>query len=492
MHPILERRQLYRRSFLTSAAGGIGGLALATLLGQDRARAAGQLEGAVKFPVKAKRCIFFFMNGAPSQFDLFSYKPKLVELNGQKPPAALLKDARFAFIQKGSATLLAPEASRTFAPQGQSGMMLSNLLPNLSKHADKICLVNSLYTTQFNHHPAQLVMQTGHNLQGHPSAGSWLTYGLGSENENFPGYVVMNSSGAFSGGESLWSSGFLSTRYAGVGLRPTGDPILSLQTPGGLRRDLERRALDSLKRLNELEAAQLLDPEIQSRIENYELSYRMQTEGPELVDLSGESAETLERYGVNRSDSPTPIISQPPPAKGVFGSFARHCLLARRMVEKGVRFINVFTGSWDAHNNLNPEVVYFSQLVDQPIAALIEDLEQRGLLDETLLVFAGEFGRTPLGENRAGFATVTGRDHHPDAFSVFMVGGGVKGGLTYGETDDIGWTITKDPVHMADFHATILRLFGIDHLELKAQHLGVDLRLTPLTREAKVIDAWLA
>jgi uncharacterized protein (DUF1501 family) len=493
MHPLLQRYHLQRRAFLTSAAGGIGGLALATLLGQERAGAApGQLPDAVKYPVKAKNCIFFYMDGAPSQFDLFSHKPKLNELNGQKPPDGLLDGKRFAFIQKDTAVLLGTDPSRTFSPQGQSGMLLSNLLPQLGNHADKLCLINSIYTTQFNHHPGQLLMQTGHNLQGHPSAGSWLNYGLGSANENFPGYVVMSSSGAFSGGETLWSSGFLPSTYSGVVLRPSGDPILSLNTPSGLNREIERRALDSLARLNELENMQAMDRELQSRIESYELSYRMQTEAPELVDLSGETPDTLERYGLNRQDPATAITSQRPPAAGVYQTFARHCLLARRMVEKGVRFINIFAGSWDHHSNLNAEVAFFSGLVDQPIAALIADLEQRGLLDDTLIVFATEFGRTPLGENRAGTETVTGRDHHPDAFSVFMVGGGAKGGVTYGETDDIGWTITKDPVDIADFHATLLRLFGIDHLALSARHLGVDLRLTPLTREAKVIDALIA
>ena len=492
MHPILERYRLQRRAFLTSAAGGIGGLALATLLGERGANGApGALPGAVTFPVKAKNCIFLYMNGGPSQFDLFSNKPKLNQLTGQRPPPGLLDGKRFAFIQKDTAVLLGTDPSRTFAPYGQSGMMLSNLLPNLARHADKICLVNSLYTTQFNHHPGQLVMQTGHNLQGHPSMGSWLDYGLGSANDDLPGYVVMNSSGAFAGGETLWSSGFLPSTYAGVVLRPTGDPILNINTPAGLNRQTERRALDSLARLNELESAQVGDPEITARIANYELSYGMQSEVPALVDLSGESAATLEQYGINRADLDPPVGSQYAPAPGAYATFARHCLLARRMVEQGVRFINIFAGSWDHHLNLNPEVAFLAGLVDQPIAALIADLEQRGLLDETLIVFASEFGRTPLGENRPD-TPVTGRDHHPDSFSVFMVGGGAKGGVTYGETDEIGWSIVKDPVDIADFHATILRLFGVDHLALSAKHLGVDQRLTPLTREAKVIEALIA
>ena len=491
MHPVSERCLLARRQFLTTAGGGLGGLALALLERHARADD-GQVPGAVKFPVKAKNCIFFYMAGAPSQFDLFSHKPKLNELAGKPPPAALIAGKRFAFLNKDTAVLLGTDPNRTFSPQGQSGMVLSNLLPNLSKHADKLCLINSIYTTQFNHHPGQLVMQTGHNLQGYPSMGSWFDYGLGSADKNFPGYVVMNSSGGLSGGETLWSSGFLPSSYAGVTFRPTGDPVLNLNVPGGFTRDTERRGLDSLARLNELHRAQQLDPQIASRIANYELSFRMQTEAPAIVDLAGESAGTLERYGLNRADPNIPVSGDRAPSPGAYKNFARHCLLARRMVEKGVRFVNVFAGSWDMHSKLNVEMPFFAGLVDQPIAALLQDLQDRGLLDETLVVFASEFGRTPLGENRGGSTNVTGRDHHPDSFSVFMAGGGSKGGLTYGETDDIGWSVTKDPVDIADFHATIMRLFGVDHLALTYKHLGVDQRLTPLTRVAKVIDALIA
>ena len=492
MHPVLERCLLDRRHFLTAAGGGLGGLALALLRQRGAFAADGERLDAVKFPVKAKNCIFLYMAGGVSQIDTFSHKPRLSELNGQPPPAGLLDGKRFAFIQKDTAVLLGTDPSRTFSPQGQSGMLLSNMLPMLGQHADKLCLINSIYTTQFNHHPGQLMMQTGHNLQGHPAMGSWLEYGLGSDDKDFPGYVVMNSSGAFSGGETLWNSGFLPSTYSGVTFRPSGDPILNLNVPTGFTREAERRELDSLARLNELHKAQAMDPQIAARIANYELSFRMQAEAPAIVDLSGESAATIERYGLNRPDPNISITSERAPASGVFGNFARHCLLARRMVEKGVRFVNIFTGSWDHHSNLNTEMPFWGGLVDQPVSALLEDLAQRGLLDETLVVFATEFGRTPLGENRPGFASVTGRDHHPDAFSVWMAGGGAKGGVTYGETDEIGWSVTKDPVDIADFHATILRLFGIDHLGLTYQHLGVDQRLTPLTREAKVIDALIA
>jgi uncharacterized protein (DUF1501 family) len=487
MHPVLERCLLHRRHFLTSAAGGLGGLALA-LLDQGRATADDGRAGSSALPVKAKNCIFFNMAGGLSQFDFFSHKPRLNELSGQRPPANLLQGKRFAFLDKDTAVLLGTHPSRTFAPQGKSGMLLSNLLPQLSQHADKLCLVNSIYTTQFNHHPGQLLMQTGHNLQGYPGIGSWLEYGLGSENQNFPGYVVMNSGGAFSGGETLWNSGFLPSVYSGVLLRAVGDPILNLNPAAGWTREAERRELEALTRLNELQRARLMDPQIAARIQNYELSFRMQSEAPAMVDLSGESTTTLQRYGVDRAD---PDFTGTALSPGLYGTFARHCLLARRMVEKGVRFVNIFTGSWDHHGNLDKEMPLWAGIVDQPVAALLQDLEERGLLNETLVVFATEFGRTPLGENRPGVA-VTGRDHHPDSFSVFLAGGGAKGGVTYGETDEIGWSITKDPVDIADFHATILRLFGIDHLALTYRHSGVDQRLTPLTREARVIDALIA
>jgi len=491
MHPIRQRACFNRRQFLTTSAGGVGGLALASLMKADGARA--QLPGLPHFPAKAKNCIFFYNEGAPSQFDLFSYKPKLNELNGQRPPAALLDSKRFAFIQKDTAVLLG--TSRTFKQHGQSGMWFSDVLPNLAQHADKICMVQTVATSQFNHHPGQLMMQTGHNLDGHPSLGSWLVYGLGSENQNLPGYVALNSASHLSGGETLWSSGFLPPIHGAVMFQPTGNPILNLSSPTGISTAVERRALDALAELNAARQAELMDPAIAARIQNYELAFRMQSEAPSLVDLSGESQATLTRYGVGRPNPPLDLTgnaSSGGPRGDVYSEFARHCLLARRMVEKGVRFVNVFTGSWDQHANMDNELPFLAGAVDQPIAALISDLEERGLLDETLLVFGSEFGRTPLGENRPGFATVTGRDHHPEAFSMFMVGGGVKGGLTYGQTDEIGWSTTENPVDVADLHATILALFGIDHMQLGYRHHGFEQRLTPLTRESKVIDALIA
>jgi hypothetical protein len=493
MHPLRERLLLERRRFLTSSACGIGGAALLAMLRQSGIARAADAQKVKAFAPKAKSCIFFFMEGAPSQFDLFSYKPKLNELHGQRPPEELLKGKRFAFLQKDTAVLLGTDPARKFTPYGQSGMLFSDLVPNLARHADRICQLRAVYTTQFNHHPAQLMMQTGDNLEGHPSMGSWFLYGLGSENKNLPGYVVMNSSAYLSGGERLWQSGFLPSNYSGVLFQPSGNPILNLGTPPGISNAVERRGLDALAQLNEMRKAKMMDPEIASRIESYELAFRMQTAAPELTDFSTESDDTLARYGTKRADpSNSGVSPDRRPAAGSYGNFARHCLLARRMVERGVRFINIFSGSWDSHFFLNAEVPFFSQMVDQPIAALIDDLAARGLLDETLVVIAGEFGRSPLGENRAGFDSVTGRDHHPDAFPLLMIGGGVKGGFTLGETDELGWSATSGSVDIADVHATILALFGVDHMALSFPFRGADQRLTPLTRTARVIDEILA
>jgi uncharacterized protein (DUF1501 family) len=473
-----------RRQFLTSAAGGVGGLALASLLQKDG------LLAATKIAPKAKRCIFFFMEGGPSQLDLFSYKPKLNELDGQRPPEALVKDKRFAFIQKDTARLMG--TPRTFKQYGKSGIWLSDLLPELSRHADRMCMLQSVRTSQFNHHPGQLVMQTGHNLAGHPSMGAWLTYGLGSENDNLPGYVVMNSGAGLQGGSTLWSSGFLSSQYAAALLNSSSNPILNLARPNGIDKNVERGVVDTLSKLMGMRKEVTRDPAIDARIAGYELAFRMQTAAPEVTDLSSETPATLARYGVDRGDPDTVITADKAPPKPAYRNFATHCLLARRMVEKGVRFVNVFTGSWDAHENLNRDLPWYTGMVDRPIAALVDDLAERGLLDETLVVFAGEFGRTPLGENAPYYPAVTGRDHHPDAFSIFMIGGGVKAGHVFGATDDIGWTAVENPVDVGDVHATILRLFGIDHLDLTYRHDGADQRLTPLTQQSAVIEDILA
>ncbi len=407
-------------------------------------------------------------------------------MNGQKLPESLLKNVRFAFIQKETATLLG--SKRTFKKHGECGMELSDMLPQMGTVADDLLLVRSMHTDQFNHHPGQLLMQCGRGAFGLPCMGSWLAYGLGSESQNLPGYVVLTAGRGSSGGATLWQSGFLPSVYAGVRFRNQGDPVLNLGNPDGLPPELQRKGLDVLRDVNQSHFKNTRDPEIASRIASYELAFRMQTAAPELIDLAGETKATLDAYGVNRE---TPSFG----ARGSGGSdtyqtFAKNCLLARRMVERGVRFINIIHASWDHHSNLDKELTYNAGMADQPIAALIKDLKERGLLDETLVVWGAEFGRTPLGENRGGRDVNTGRDHHPFAFSILMAGGGIKGGQTYGETDEIGWAPTKDPVHINDMHATMLNRFGLDHLRLTHRFQGRDFRLTDVG--GNVINRWIS
>lgn len=367
-------------------------------------------------------------------------------------------------------------------------MEFSDLMPSIATCADDILMVRSMHTDQFNHHPAQLSLLAGRPFFGLPTMGSWLTYGLGSESRNLPGYVVLSAGRGTSGGASLWSSGYLPSMYAGVLFRNQGDPVLNLANPKGLPPDLQREALSVAANMNQARLSEIHDPEIASRIAAYELAFRMQSAAPELIDLSGESQSTRDAYGVDRDDPP--IKADRGGGKGQYRLFATNCLLARRLIERGVRFVSLFHASWDHHSNLDTELTYNCGMADQPVAALLKDLKQRGLLDETLVIFAGEFGRTPLGENRNGSTVVTGRDHHPFAFSLWMAGGGVKGGLTYGATDEIGWSVTEKPVHINDFHATILKLFGFDHLKLTVRHQGLDSRLTGVA--GNVIDEWIA
>jgi len=487
--------ELGRRDFLTSAASGLGVLGLAGVLSDaglltGTADAAGVATDplAVKpphFAPKAKSCIFIFMEGAPSQADLFDPKPKLNELHGQKLPDSLTKNVRFAFLKKDTATVMGTK--RKFSPQGQCGMELSELIPHIGSVADDLLLIRSMHTDQFNHHPGQLLMQCGRASFGLPSMGSWLTYGLGSESRNLPGYVVLTAGRGSSGGASLWQSGFLPSSYSGVLFRNQGEPVLNLQTPPGISPELQRKGLDVVSRVNQARFEQMRDPEIASRIASYELAFRMQSAAPELIDLKSETQSTLDAYGLDRKE-PT-IKSNRGGGPGQFRSFAANCLLARRMVERGVRFVNIIHASWDHHSDLDAELPYNCEMADQPIAALIKDLKARGLLDETLVVWASEFGRTPLGENRGGSEMVSGRDHHPFAFSIFMAGGGIRGGQVYGETDEIGWSPVKDPVHVNDFQATLLKLFGLDHLKLTHRFQGRDFRLTDVG--GKVIDAWI-
>jgi hypothetical protein len=495
----MQPRQVFeqnRRDFLTSAASGLGAMGLIQALAGDGllSQAAGATTGAINplaakpphFAPKAKSCIFIFMEGAPSHIDLFDPKPKLNELHGQALPESMVKNVRFAFLKKDTARLLG--SKRVFTKHGQCGMELSDLLPHIGSVADDVLLVRSMHTDQFNHHPGQLLMQCGRASFGLPCMGSWITYGLGSESQNLPGYVVLTAGRGSSGGATLWQSGFLPSVHSGVLFRNQGEPVLNLRTPAGISDGLQRKGLDVLGRINQARFDQMHDPEIASRIASYELAFRMQSAAPELIDLKQESQATLDAYGLDRKEPD--VKGGRGGGPGQFRSFASNCLLARRMVERGVRFINIVHASWDHHSDLDVELPFNSEMADQPIAALIKDLKQRGLLDETLVVWASEFGRTPLGENRNGSEMVSGRDHHPFAFSIFMAGGGLKGGQVYGETDEIGWSVVKDPVHINDFQATLLHLFGLDHLKLTHRFQGRDFRLTDVG--GKVIDRWLA
>lgn len=491
MHPVEHQILQSRREFLATSANGIGALALGALLTQEgvisAAPAADPLAPrAPHFPGRAKNCIFIFMEGAPSQMDLFDPKPKLNELHGQPLPDSMTKNVRFAFIKKETARLMG--SPRKFARYGQSGLEFSDLLPHMAKTADEWLMIRSLHTDQFNHHPGQLVLHCGRAMFGLPTVGSWLNYGLGSPSQNLPGYVVLSAGRGTSGGASLWQSGFLPSSYAGVLFRNQGEPVLNLKNPPGLPMNLQRKGLDTLLELNQSSFNHFNDPEIASRIAAYELAFRMQSAAPELIDLSTEDPKTLERYGVNRLDPP--IKAQRGGGPGQYKAFATNCLLARRMVERGVRFVSLMHASWDHHSNLDNELAYNAGMADQPIAALIQDLKQRGLLEDTLVVWGSEFGRTPLGENRNGSPNVTGRDHHPFAFTMLMAGGGIKAGHTYGETDEIGWSIVRDPVDLHDFHATLLHQFGFDHLRLTHRFQGRDFRLTDVS--GRVIRDWIA
>lgn len=497
MHPIEEQINASRRSFLASAASGIGGLALASLMRDEGrlAHAAPAMDDIVN-PLrpksshrdpKAKACIFIFMAGAPSQLELFDPKPELQELHGKPLPDSMTDKVRFAFIQKDSAVLLG--SKREFKKYGECGTEMSDLLPHIGSCADDIALIRSMHTEAFNHHPGQLMMNTGVPLFGRPSIGSWLNYGLGSESQNLPGYVVLTAGRGTSGGATNWSSGFLPSTYAGVLFRNQGEPVLNLNNPNNLPHDCQRAGLDTIRDLNSMRYGQTNDPEILARIGAYELAYRMQTAAPELIDLSGESQATLDMYGVERREGEAwkDLRSGGPDE---FQSFATNCLLARRMVERGVRYVNIYHATWDHHADMDRRLEFNCKMCDQPIAALLKDLKQRGLLDQTMVVWGSEFGRTPLGENRVGREANTGRDHHPFAYSTWMAGGGVKGGQVYGETDPIGWNVEKDPVHVNDFHATLLHLFGMDHEKLTYRHQGRDFRLTDVA--GKVIEPLIA
>ncbi len=479
-----------RREFFTQGFAGLGGLATTSLLANDGLLASPATNPlapkAPHFAPKAKSCIFIFLAGAPSHIDLYDSKPLLNERNGQPLPDSMTENVRFAFIQKESAILMG--SARKFTKHGQCGMELSDLLPNLGTVADDITLIRSMHTDAFNHHPAQLMLTTGVPRFGRPSMGSWLTYGLGCETEDLPAYVVLTAGRGSSGGVSNWSSGFLPSTYEGVVFRNQGEPVLNLNNPPGVSKEMQQAGLEAVRALNQRRLDVCGDPEIASRIKSYELAFRMQAAAPELIDTSDETQATLDAYGVARAEPEKHNFRGGGP--NVYKQFATNCLLARRLVERGTRCVTLMHASWDHHSNIAPELTYNAGMLDQPAAALIKDLKQRGLLDETLVICAGEFGRTPLGENRGGNKVNTGRDHHPYAFSLWMAGGGIKGGQVVGKTDELGWSPVEDPIHINDWHATIMHLFGFDHHRLVVPFKGLNVRLT--NQGGKVVEKLLA
>ncbi|MGE0883164.1 MAG: DUF1501 domain-containing protein [Blastocatellales bacterium] len=462
-----QLQEITRRHFFKQAAGfGIGSMALASLMndglfatptGEDKAM-------APHFAPKAKRVIYLFMAGAPSQLDMFDYKPALQKYDGQPIPEEFIKGERFAFI-KGTPNLLGTPFQ--FKRYGKSGQEMCNLLPHLARHADDIAIIRSMKTTQFNHAPAQILLNTGHQIPGRPSMGAWLSYGLGSDNKDLPAFVVLLSGeNNPDGGKSCWGSGFLPTVHQGVEFRAKGEPVLFVSNPEGVGTDVRRQSLDAIRDLNQMNRQTIGDPEIDTRIAAYEMAYRMQTSVPELTDISKEPQKVHEAYGTRPGQA----------------SFANNCLLARRMVERGVRFVQLYHWGWDMHGNgvgvdIPTKLPRMCREIDRPIGALLDDLKQRGLLEDTIVIWGGEFGRTPVNEARSG-SKLLGRDHHPRAFAYWMAGGGIKPGTTIGQTDDLGYNVVEDPVEVYDLQATVLHLLGIDHTKLTYRFQGRDFRLT--------------
>jgi hypothetical protein len=457
---------LTRRWFLRDCGIGLGAIALSSLLAKEAAAARrGPLAPKrPHFAPKARRVVYLFHAGAPSHLELFDYKPELAQRSGQLPPAELLKDYRAAFIKPNSA-LLGPKFK--FARHGECGMELSELIPHTAGIADEICLVRSMHTDAVNHAPAQILMNTGSPLFGRPSFGAWTVYGLGSESDDLPGYVVLISAKGTSGGASNYGCGFLPTAYGGVPLRSSGDPVLYLSNPPGIDDTAQRQSLDGLRRLNEIALADIGDGEIAARIQSYELAYRLQTSAPELMDLSGEPKRVLDLYGVKDVKE---------------SSYARNCLLARRLLERGVRFVQLFHEAWDQHSDLTKQIKKNADDTDRASAALVTDLKRLGLLDDTIVIWGGEFGRTPMVQGGGN----DGRDHHNRCFSIWLAGGGVKGGQVHGASDDLGFNVASDGVHVHDLNATLLHLLGFDHERLTFRFQGRDYRLTDV--HGRVID----
>ena len=451
-----------RRTFLGRGIGGLGLLGLNALL-RPRLFAAETttslgVVNPLHYPAKAKRVIFLYQAGGPSHLETFDYKPKLAAMNGQPMPESMTKGQQIAQLQGKALTCFGPQFG--FKKFGKSGQEICELFPRIGSVADDICIIRSMWTEQINHDPAHTIMNNGMILPGRPSMGSWVFYGLGSEAQDLPGFVVLLSSGRGGQMQPLaarqWSSGLLPSKYQGVKLNSIGDPVLYIENPRGIDARLQRDSIDAINRLNRLEDATLHDPEIQTRISQYELAFKMQTSVPGLMDMSKEPASVLEMYGAHPGD----------------GSFASNCLLARRLAERGVRFIQLYHRDWDHHSGLKPGVEFKAEEVDKPTAALINDLKQRGMLEDTLVVWGGEFGRTPMSQSGDG------RDHHIKGFSFVLAGGGIRGGITYGSTDELGYAAEDNPVSVHDFHATMLHLLGIDHQRLTVKFQGQDVRLT--------------
>ena len=457
-------RQSTRRQLFQQCGVGIGKVALASMLAEEFGAKSLQASETTPrghhHPPRVKRVIYLFMAGAPSQLDLFDHKPKLGELEGKPLPASVIAGQRYAFIQPNAA-VLAPRFK--FNKHGESGAELSEALPHLATIADELAIIKTVHTDQFNHSPAQLFVNTGSPIPGRPAMGSWLTYGIGSDAADLPGFVVLKSGGNLSGGAAMWSSGFLPGEHQGVPFRSSGDPILNVSNPEGITRKTQRDTIDLIEKLNQQQLDQTGLQQIATRMESYEMAYRMQTRAPELMDLTDEAAATLSLYGTSNKDS---------------GSFAKNCLLARRLAERGVRFIQLYHSGWDHHSNVENGIKKQCKQTDQACAALIKDLKQRGMLKDTLVVWGGEFGRTPMVEASAALGRKLGRDHHPQAFSMWMAGGGINTGQTIGTTDELGFRPIENPIHVHDIQATILHQLGINHEKLTFTYAGRPFRLT--------------
>ena len=464
-----QLRHETRRHFFRNCGVGVGKIALATLLGNAGGKSArGQEEDQTPFevrpthfPARAKRVIYLFMAGAPSQLETFDYKPKLTELEGKPIPPSVIKGQRYAFIQPDAA-VLGPRFK--FKKHGQAGAEISEVLPHLAKVVDDISIVKSVHTDLFNHSPAQLFVNTGSGVPGRPSMGAWLSYGLGSEADDLPSFVVLKSGGSLSGGAAMWSAGFLPSVHQGVPFRSQGSPILNIENPSGFDTQAQRESLDVIRKLNQTQLDLVGDPEIATRMSAYEMAFRMQSRAPELMDFTQESRETLDLYGADASNGQK--------------AFANNCLLARRLAERGVRFIQVYHSGWDHHSNVEGGVKGQCRQTDQACAALIQDLKRSGLLEDTLVVWGGEFGRTPMVEASAALGRNNGRDHHPQAFTMWFAGGGIRPGVTIGATDELGFNVVESPVHVHDVQATLLHCLGIDHERLSFRSRGLNIRLT--------------